>query len=191
MFETQRKAVVKVVHSTLGAPVVARRIAEEYYGKATEYADKLVEHAQARYDESATEGEKIAKRFQDGAVVDEIQQRVDMDKVQDRVGKLRDQLEAALDSWRENFTPGEVKAEPKKVEVESAKPAAKKAPAKKAPAKKTAAAKKPAAKTTATKKAPAKKAPAKKTTAAKSTAAKKPAAKKTTTTRKPATTAKK
>lgn len=193
MFETQKEMVTKAMHSTIGAPVVAKKVAEEYVSKLSEYADRLVELAQARYDESVVEGEKIAKRFQSGTVVEEIQHRVDMDKVQDRVGKLRDQLEAALDSWRENFTP-ETKPEAKKVQVEAGKPAPKKTAAK------TTAAKKPAAKKAPAKTTAARKPAAKKTTTAKTAAAKKPAAKKaparkapakTTAARKPAAAAKK
>ena len=174
MFDKQRKIVTKAVYSTLGAPVVARKVADEYAGKFTKYTDRVVEHAQSRYDESAQEGEKIAKRLQDGNVVEEIQTRVDMDKVQDRVGKLRDQLEAALESWRENFAPDEATEPPKKVAVEepkktgTAKPAAKKTTAKPATAKKTTAAKKTTTKTT-----PAKTTAAKKTTATKKTTASK------------------
>ncbi len=170
MFDTQKKIVIKAVHSSLGAPVVARRMAEEYMSKVSEIADRIVEQAQSRYDESAKEGAKIAKRFQNGTVVEEIQHRVDMDKVQDRVGKLRDQLDAALDSWRENFTPSEGKPAPEKVAVEGPKTVGKKTPANK-PATKTSAKKTPAKKTTATK-----------TTAARTTAAKRTTAKSAATT---------
>ena len=122
----------------------------------------MMTDAQSQLDEYADEGEKVAKQLKDRNVVEELEHRMNIDKVQDRVEQLRDQLENTLNNWRESFVP---EAE-KKVEAVK-KPVAKKAPAKKAPAKKPVAKKAPA------KKAVAKKAPAKKT------AAKKPVAKKT------------
>ena len=157
-FEKQKELAVKAFYAAVGAPVVYTRKAKEYAGKFGEYGDKLQDQAQHAFDEWADEGEKVAKQFQDRKVVEEIRSQVDLDKVQDRVEKLRDQLEHALTNWRESFTPGEAPA--------------KKAPAAKAPVKKAPA--KPAAKAPA-KKAPAAKAPAKKTTTTKTTTAAKKA----------------
>lgn len=190
MFDKQRKTAGKAMYSTLGAPVVARRLAQEYAARFTKFSDRLIEQAHVHYEESAEEGKKIAERFQDGNVVEEIQTRVDMDRVQDRVGKLRDQLDAALEGWRENFAPDDAKEAPKKVAVEEPASASKTAKSTKA-ASETTTTKKTPAKTTGAKATTTKKTPAK-TTAAKKTTAKTAAAKKTTAKKTPAkpTTAK-
>ncbi len=148
---------LKTAYAAVGAPVVVAR-------KMKDFGTKVKADAQDQIDAYATEGEKVTKQLKDRNVVEELEHRMNIDKVQDRVEQLRDQLENTLNNWRESFTPAEEAA--KKA---SAKPAAKKAPAKpaakKAPAKKAVA--KPAAKKApakpAAKKAPAKKAPAKKT----------------------------
>jgi len=157
--ESSKDLATKTFYAAIGAPVVFGRKFRAYAEKATELGPKVTEGAQHTFEEWAEEGEKFTKGLQDSSVVEEVQSRVDLDKVQDRVEKLRDQLEHSMTTWREGFAPGGKPAE--------------KAPAAKAPAAK-APAKKPAAKTTA-KKAPAKKAPAKKAPAAKAPA-KKPAA---------------
>ncbi len=159
MFEEQFALAKKAMYATIGAPVVATQKVKDYRGKVAERYGKLADNAEKQFDAFAAEGEKFAKKLQSGDVVEEIQSRVDLEKVQDRVEKLRDQLEGALHSWRESFAPAEPKTPAKKVPVE-------KTTAKKAPAKTTA--KKAPAKTTA-KKAPAK------TTPAKTTAKKTPA----------------
>lgn len=154
MFETQKDLATKVVYVAIGAPVVATRAVREY-------GTKIAGGAQAQFAEFADEGEKTAKKLQGGNVVEELQSRVDLEKVQDRVEKLRDQLEGALQSWRESFTPTDTKAPARKVTVEGAdetkatKPAAAKTTATKITTTKT---------TAATKTAAAKKAPAKTTT---------------------------
>jgi polyhydroxyalkanoate synthesis regulator phasin len=158
-FKTQKEFAAKAFYAAVGAPVVYGRKVKEYGEKLVEYGDKMTDQAQSAFDDFAKEGEKVTKQFRDGNVVEEFQSRVDLDKVQDRVEKLRDQLETALQNWRESFTPGD---KPEVIPVEAAPkkaPVAKKAPAKKAPAatKKAPAKKAP----TATKKAPAKKAPVK------------------------------
>jgi hypothetical protein len=141
-----KEVVKKSAFVAVGAPVVAAR-------KIKELGSKVMTGAQTQIDEYATEGEKVTKQLKDRNVVEELEQRMNIDKVQGRVEQLRDQLENTLNNWRESFAPEVEKKtdEPKKA------PAAKKAPAKKAPAKKA-----PAAKKTTAKKAPA----AKKTVAA-------------------------
>lgn len=182
ILKSQREFARKAFYASIGAPVVAGRMAKDYADKLAARSSKLSETAQKRFDEFSKEGEKVTKQLRDTDVVEEIQNRMDFDKVQDRVEKMRDQLEGALESWRESFTPA---AQPVAVK---AKAPASKAPASKAPAKKAPA-------TKAATKAPAKKAPAKTTakktttTAKKTTAAKKAPAK--TTARKTTTTAKK
>ena len=169
--ESSKDLATKTLYAAIGAPVVFGRKMKDYAEKMTDLGPKVSEGAQHTFDEWADEGEKVTKQFQDRKVVEEFRSQVDLDKVQDRVEKLRDQLEHALTSWRESFTAGEA---PKKGPAAKAPAktttAAKKAPAKKAPAKTTA-----AKTTTAAKKAPAKKAPAKTTAAKKAPAKKAPA----------------
>jgi hypothetical protein len=162
--KTQKEFATKAFYAAIGAPVVYGRKVKAYTEKIVEYGDKMTDQAQSAFDDWAEEGEKVTKSFSDRKVVEELQNRVDLDKVQDRVEKLRDQLETALHNWRESFTPA---AKPEMIPVEEApKAPAKTTPtrtaAKKAPAKKVAAKKAPAKKApAATRKAPAKKAPAK------------------------------
>jgi hypothetical protein len=139
-----KEVIKKSAFVAVGAPVMVAR-------KVKELSTKMMADAQTQIDEYAAEGEKVTKQLKDRNVVEELEQRINIDKVQDRVEHLRDQLETTLNNWRESFAPeGEKKAEePKKA------PVAKKAPAK-APA---------------AKKAPAKKTTAKKTTAKKTVAA--------------------
>ena len=159
--ESSKDLATKTLYAAIGAPVVFGRKVKAYTEKATELGPKVTEGAQHTFEECAEEGEKFTKGLQDSSVVEEVQSRVDLDKVQDRVEKLRDQLEHSMTTWREGFAPGGKPAE---------KAPAKKAPAAKVPAKKAPAKKAPAAK------APAKKTPAKKAPATKAAAAKKPAA---------------
>lgn len=136
----------KVFYAMVGAPVVA-------YDRTMAMSGKFVEFARTDYEDAVKEGEKVAHKVRTTNLADEIGSRVDLETMQNRVEKLRDQLEDALAQWRENFTPGDAEA------VSKPAPAAKPA------------AKKPAAKTTAAKK------PATKKPAAKASAAKKPATK--------------
>ncbi len=169
-FETQKELATKAFYAAVGAPVVYTRKVKDYAEKAVKLGDKLQDQAVHAFDEWADEGEKVTKQFQDRKVVEEIRSQVDLEKVQDRVEKLRDQLEHALTSWRDSFTPGQAPAAKPVAKAPAAKAPAKKAPATKAPAKKATAAKKaPATKATA-KKAPAKRAPAKKAPAKKTPA---------------------
>ncbi len=172
--KTQKMLAKKAFYAGIGAPVVAGRMVKDTAEKIADQGTKFSKSAQDRFTEFSKEGEKVTKQLRDTDVVEEIQNRVDFDKVQDRVEKMRDQLEGALDSWRESFTPAAkpVAAKP----VAAKKPVAKKAPASKPAARKPAT--KAAAKKPVAKKAPAKKAPAK--TVAKKSPAKKTPAKATT-----------
>ena len=143
--ESSKDLVTKTVYAAIGAPVVFGRKVKTYAEKATEIGPKVTESAQHTFEDWAEEGEKFTKGLQDSSVVEEVQSRVDLDKVQDRVEKLRDQLETSMTTWREGFAPGGKPAEkaPAK-KAPAAKTPAKKAPAKKAPAKKVQAKKAPA-----------------------------------------------
>jgi hypothetical protein len=158
-FTASKEAMQRTAYAAVGAPFVVGR-------KLKDFSTRMVEGAQTEYEAYADEGEKLTSQLRDRNVVEELEHRIHIDKVQDRVEQLRDQLENTLNNWRESFAPEE---EPKK-------PAAKTAPAAKEPAAEKPATKKPATKATA-KKAAAKK-PATKATA-KEPAAKKPATKAT------------
>jgi len=160
--KTQKALAKKAFYAGVGAPVVAGRLVKDAAGKLADQGTKLTKSAQSRFDELSKEGEKVTKQLRDTDVVEEIQSRVDFDKVQDRVEKMRDQLEGALESWRESFTPvtKPVAAKPGATKkAPASKPVAKKAPAAKATATKPVAKKAPAK--TVAKKAPAKTAPVK------------------------------
>lgn len=148
---TQKAFAGKALHATIGAPVVVGR-------KVRELGSRMTDSAQDQLDAFATEGEKLTSGFRSRNYVEEIQSRIDIEKVQNRVETLRDQLEGTLAGWRESFTPPAAPtAAPKKAPAKSpvkkarsgTKVVAKKSPAKKSPAK-----------TAAAKKAPAKKGPA-------------------------------
>ncbi|MGB5533519.1 MAG: Ku protein, partial [Acidimicrobiia bacterium] len=109
--------------------------------------------------------------IQEAKVVEQLQVKVDVDQLQERVEVLREQLETALHNWREQFTPGVAGPRPVKIDVEAEtqkpKPTtAKKATPKKATPKATAksTAKRTAPKSTAKKTAPKKTAPKKTST---------------------------
>ena len=150
----------KALYAAIGAPVVVGR-------KLADLGSQMTDDVTTRFEAWAKEGEKVTEQLRSRDVIEELSGLVDIDQLQGRVEKLRDQLEDVLESWRENFRPEIERAAPA-VKAPATKPAAK-APAAKAPARK----------------APAKRAPARKPAAKKTTAAKKPAAKKTTAAKKP------
>jgi hypothetical protein len=161
--KNQKEMATKAVHATLGAPVVITRQVRHIGGQQLRelrerfagYSEKRTATAQDLVDEYAVEGEKVATQIRGNTVVEELQHRVDLDKVTDRVEKLRDQLEAAMQTWRESFNPGEAKEAAKKVAVEAEEP--KTVPAAKRPAKATGTtARKPAARKPAARKPAAK-----------------------------------
>ncbi len=141
----------KAAYAVMGAPVVTgKRIAD--------YAGKVGKTLQKEFDAWVAEGERLSGEVREGKVMTEIKERVDFEQLQDRVEKLKDQLEEVLSNWRESFKPGG--------DANGEKPQAGK----------TATAEKPTAKKKTTAKATAKKPAAKKKTTAKKPAAKKKAA---------------
>jgi len=97
---------------------------------------------------------KVAERAKE--TVSTVQDKIDVEQIQDQVAKLRDQIENVLGAWKESFRPSSpVEETPSPAEKPAKKaPAAKTSTAKKAPAAKTSTAKKaPAAKTSTAKKA--------------------------------------
>lgn len=136
-----------VLYAAVGAPVVAARKVSDQVSTLKE----KIEEEKANYGKVteetleawAAEGEKILARLKEGKVVEEISSKMDLDQAKEQVGKLRDQLEEMLDTWRQSFRPEKTEEKPE------VKPAAKKpaTTAKKPAAKKAATtAKKPAAK---------------------------------------------
>jgi len=156
----------KAFYAAIGAPVVvAKRASEAFDGMADRVkgmSDSFTDDIRSEFASWTAEGEKVMNRVSSQPVVEDLTARIDLDG---QVGKLREQLDDLLESWRKNFRPGDVA---EKIEVE-ATPAAK--PAAKKPAPKKPAAKKPAAKKSAAKK------PAAKKPAAKTSTARKPASK--------------
>ena len=165
-----------VLYAAVGAPVVAARKMSDRVnalkGRVTEETSSYTEFANKAIDDWAVEGEKVVSGIRDGKVVEEISHKVDLDQAKEQVGKLRDQLEDMLATWRQSFRPEQAAettpTQPAPKTSAAKKPAAKK-PAAKKPAAKKPAAKKPAAKSSAAKTSKsstaAKKSPAKSTTA--------------------------
>jgi len=159
-----------VLYAAVGAPVIAARKVTDKVGdlkvKINEETADYTKVAGKAFETWASEGEKVVARVSDNKTVEEITAKVDLDQVQEQVGKLRTQLEDMLATWRASFRPA----------TESAKPAAKKASDSKASAPKASTSKASAAKTTTAKtstaKASAPKASASKATATKATAPK-------------------
>ena len=154
-----------VLYAAVGAPVVAaRKVGEKVNDLRVKMSDEATGYtrtAEKAIDSWAVEGEKIVGRVTDGKVVDELAAKVDFDQAKEQVGKLRDQLEDMLSTWRTSFRPEKATENKEVTEV-------------KAPAKKPAA-RKPAAKTAKTTKASAAKTT--KSTAAKTSPAKTASAK--------------
>ena len=127
-----------VLYAAVGAPVVAAKKVGDQVGELRARVNKgattYTEAAEKAMSNWAAEGEKVVSRISDGAVVEEISQKMDLDQAKEQVSKLRDQLEDMLDTWRHSFRPEE--------KNEKAEPAAKTTAAK------TTTAKKPAAKKT-------------------------------------------
>ena len=101
----------KAAYALVGAPVLAGR-------KLAEAARWATGTARKEFDTCAEEGERVTSRLRERGTVDDIKERVDFSQFQDRVGRLRDQLEDVLAQWRESFTArhpdgtGEPEAEP-------------------------------------------------------------------------------
>lgn len=103
----------KAAYAVMGAPVVTgRRIAD--------YAGKVGKTLQKEFEAWIAEGERLSGEMNETKVVTELKERVDLDQLQGRVEKLKDQLEEVLTNWRDTFKPGEAEV------AEAADPAAEK-----------------------------------------------------------------
>jgi hypothetical protein len=121
----------KAVYAAVGAPVVVGR-------RLADYRTRMMENARKEYDTLAEEGEKFTGQLRERKLVDEIKEKVDLDQIQGRVTKIKDQLEDVLAGWRESFRPGAKPEDVAEEAVETPKPAAKKTTTKKTTTKKTA-----------------------------------------------------
>ena len=88
----------KAAHAVVGAPVVVAR-------RLSSYGGKVGESLREELDAYVAEGERLVERLRERDVVEDIKERVDLEQLQDRVERLRDQLEEVLANWRESFRP--------------------------------------------------------------------------------------
>ncbi len=140
-----------VLYAAVGAPVVAvRRVGDkvsDIKGRVGEKTSSRSKAADEAIESWAVEGEKVVTRVSEGKVVEEISSKVDLDQAKEQVGKLRDQLEDMLATWRTSFRPEKSEEDSEAKETEKS-PTTKKPAAKKPAAAKAGTARKPAAKTT-------------------------------------------
>lgn len=88
----------KTAYALVGAPLVAgRRLGRK--------SGAWRRSARREFEAWVTEGERMTAELRQGKVVEEIKEKVDFDHLQDRVEKLRDQLEDVLANWRATFKP--------------------------------------------------------------------------------------
>jgi hypothetical protein len=115
----------KAAYAAVGAPVVAGR-------KLADYRGRMMESARKEFDVLADEGEKFTEQVRERKLVTEIKDKVDLDQIQGRVTKIKDQLEDVLAGWRDSFRPTEKPAEDpiEKVAKKTTKTTPKKAAAK-------------------------------------------------------------
>ena len=163
-----------VLYAAVGAPVVAARKvgskANDVYGKLNEQASGYSKTAGKTIDGWAVEGEKVVVSVKERKVVDEITAKVDLDQAKEQVGKLRDQLEDMLATWRSSFRPENTEVTDAKKSEAKATATPTKATATKATATRAAATKTTSKASTAGK--PAAKSATSKASAAKTTTAK-------------------
>jgi hypothetical protein len=95
-----RTGAQRAAFAAVGAPVVVGRHLADYGGKM----GSSLKHELEAF---AAEGERLAGRLRDHNPVDGLKDRVDIDHLQVRVERLRDQLEEVLTQWRESFRPEE------------------------------------------------------------------------------------
>ena len=91
-------ATKKAAYAVVGAPVVATK-------RLGELSGKWRRDARREFEKWVTEGERLTTDLREGKVVEEIKEKVDFDHLQERVEKLRDQLEDVLANWRATFKP--------------------------------------------------------------------------------------
>lgn len=97
------------MYAAVGAPIVAARALnarlEHLREEMESRGEGLSDRAQHVLDEWSREGREAMEKVSDGRVVDEFAAKVDFDQAKEQVGKLRDQLEEMLSTWRTSFRP--------------------------------------------------------------------------------------
>lgn len=97
------------MYAAVGAPIVAARALnarlEHLREEMESRGEGLSDRAQHVLDEWSREGREAMEKVSDGKVVDEVAAKVDFDQAKEQVGKLRDQLEEMLSTWRTSFRP--------------------------------------------------------------------------------------
>lgn len=97
------------MYAAVGAPIVAARALnarlEHLREEMESRGEGLSDRAQQVLDEWSREGRDAMEKVSDGKVVDEFAAKVDFDQAKEQVGKLRDQLEEMLSTWRTSFRP--------------------------------------------------------------------------------------
>ena len=108
-------ATKKAFYATIGYPVVTVR---KVGGYLTELSTTVAGDVRKGYGEAASEGEKVLGKIADQKIVEDITAKVDVDNLQEQVGKLRTQLEDIVKTWRQNFNPEKTVSAAKSVKVE-------------------------------------------------------------------------
>ena len=183
---TDNQLVVRFVELGTSASSNAASVAKDVFKKAQTASGKGVEMV----GEWPLGEKNVGERAQ--STVDTVQEKIDVDQIQDQVSKLRDQIEGVLGTWKESFRPTTPSKAAPAVDEKKANTAVKTKVAPKKTAPKRATAPKSASatkKATAPKSASATKKAAPKKAAPKSasTSAKASSAKKTATAKKAAT----
>lgn len=97
------------MYAAVGAPIVAVRALnarlEHLREEMESRGEGLSDRAQHVLDDWSREGREAMEKVSDGKVVDEFTAKVDFDQAKEQVGKLRDQLEEMLSTWRTSFRP--------------------------------------------------------------------------------------
>ncbi len=167
--EVVTKATRTVADTTVSAATKAKEVGSAAASTATETAKTIFEKTQAVTGKGVEKvsdlplGDKnVGERAHE--TVETVQEKIDVEQIQEQVARLRDQIESVLGTWKESFRPtttenADVKTADKVVEDEgdtkkktATKTAAKKTTATKTAAKKTTATKASTTKKTATKK---------------------------------------
>lgn len=97
------------MYAAVGAPIVAARALntrlETLRREMESRGEGLGDRAQQLLDEWSREGRQAMGKVSEGKMVDEFASKVDFDQARQQVGKLRDQLEDVLGTWRTSFRP--------------------------------------------------------------------------------------
>lgn len=97
------------MYAAVGAPIAAARALnarlETLREELESRGEGLSDRAQQLLEEWTREGRQAMEKVSEGKVVDEFASKVDFDQARDQVGKLREQLEEMLATWRSSFRP--------------------------------------------------------------------------------------